>query len=196
MQERVRELELEYQKYLRKRLFKGVFLGILCLGLGLGFYWGLEIYAHQKYLNAKLLEEKKHWQAKITEAKIEQEKMRLRQEKFKQEAQNSNPKEQNPPPPNPPKVLIKSSVFDTLSLKRSYYQSPSFEKALMLARLYLENKNYEKSIFWSLRANEWDKSAKESWLLFARARAALTRGGEAEILALYAHYYEGMELSQ
>ena len=193
MQERVQELELKYQKYLRKRLLRRLFLGILGLCLGLGFYWSFEFYTQERALNAKLLEEKRLLQTKMAEAKIKQEKIKLHKEKLEQEKQISTFKGQNPIT----KISIESSVFDLSSLKKSYYQNPSFEKALLLSRLYLENKDYKKSIFWSLKANEWDKGARESWQLFARAKAGLgEKEQEGEILRLYTHYYENMEPQQ
>lgn len=192
MRERIYELELKYQKYLRKRLFKGLFLGILCLGLGFCSYMAFKFYTQERALNAKAHEEKRLLQAKVAEAKIKQEKMRLQQEKLQQNT-IKQAKEQTPPT----KVLIESSVFNIASLKKSYYQNPSFEKALLLSKLYLENKDYKKSIFWSLKANELDKNSKESWILFAKAKAGLgEKEEEAKILKLYEHYYETMEPKQ
>ena len=84
------------------------------------------------------------------------------------------------------KFIISSNALNLANLKRSFYQNPSIEKALKLAELYLENKDYKKSIFWSLKANEMDASSKQSLLLFAKAKEALGEVVEAKrVLELY-----------
>lgn len=187
MQERVCALELKYQRYLRKRLLKALLLGTCFLGLGIFAYLAFEFYEKERALNAKLIEEKRALQSKINAVKIKEEKMKL-SKKLNQDLAIKEQKDLKPIK----KISIKASTFDLVSLKKSYYQNPSLEKALLLSHLYLDNKDYKKSIFWSLKANELDKSAKESWVLFARARAGLGED-EAEILRLYSHYYESIQ---
>ena len=49
-----------------------------------------------------------------------------------------------------------------------------------MAREYYQIKDYKKSIFWALKANDIDKKAEDSWLIFAKAQIALGYQDEAK----------------
>ena len=173
MQERVYELEKAYKKYLKKLWLKRIlafFVGIFLLIFGF-FIW--EKWQEKKALSLKVSAEKKVLETKISQAKILQEKQKLSNQKLEKEKLELL---QNPPQ----KFIITSNVLNLPNLKKSFYQNPSLEKALKLAELYLNAKDYKKSIFWSLKANEMDANSKQSLLLFARAKEALGEVAEAK----------------
>ena len=179
MQERVYELEKAYKKYLKKLWLKRIlafFVGIFLLIFGF-FIW--EKWQEKKALSLKVSAVKKVLETKISQAKILQEKQKLSNQKLEKEKESL--KEELELLQNPPqKFIITSNVLNLPNLKKSFYQNPSLEKALKLAELYLNAKDYKKSIFWSLKANEMDANSKQSLLLFARAKEALGEVAEAK----------------
>ncbi|ENM4761103.1 transformation system protein [Campylobacter upsaliensis] len=185
MQERIYELEKAYKRYLKKLWFKRIailFLGIFLLIFGI-FLW--EKWQEKKVLSSKINAEKRLLEDKISQAKITQEKQKINHQKLEREKELLREELellQNPVQ----KFIISSNALNLANLKRSFYQNPSIEKALKLAELYLEHKDYKKSIFWSLKANEMDASSKQSLLLFAKAKEALGEVAEAKrVLELY-----------
>ncbi|EAJ0879958.1 transformation system protein [Campylobacter upsaliensis] len=185
MQERIYELEKAYKRYLKKLWLKrvlGLFVGIFALW-GVFFFW--EKWQEKKALSSKINAEKRLLEDKISQAKITQEKQKINHQKLEREKELLREELellQNPVQ----KFIISSNALNLANLKRSFYQNPSIEKALKLAELYLENKDYKKSIFWSLKANEMDASSKQSLLLFAKAKEALGEVVEAKrVLELY-----------
>lgn len=179
MQERIYELEKAYKGYLKKLWFKRILFalfGIFFVACGILFW---EKWREKKELSLKANAEKKTLENKIEQAKILQEKQKLNAQKLEREKESL--KEELELLQNPPqKFIISSNTLNVANLKRSFYQNPSIEKALKLAELYLENKDYKKSIFWSLKANEMDANSKQSLLLFAKAKEALGEVVEAK----------------
>ena len=182
--QRIKELELRYKKYLLKKALKYAFLVVLTSVFVLAFKFGFETYEKQRLVLNKALQDKKDLEEKITKAQIQNEKYKISQEKLSKI-------EQEPFLETKPKFEISTQILSIDSLKKSFYKSPSYEKAINLAKMYLENKAYKKSIFWSLKANELDKSNKEAWLLFARAKRALGDEKEASLaLSSYESFYD------
>ena len=192
MQERVRELELNYQKYLRKKRVKALFLGICLFFILSGAYFGFDFYERKKQLFAKALEEKKSLEKKLEDLKIAQEKNKISKEKMKKELENLKQNEEELKSLN--KIQITSISLNIGLLKKAFYENPSYEKALFMSKMYYENKDYKKSVFWALKANELDKSLKESWFLFAKAKEALGEIQEAEqAMQFWEEYYGFLE---
>ncbi|WP_252198987.1 CDC27 family protein [Campylobacter vulpis] len=179
MQERIYELEKAYKRYLKKLWFKRILFalcGIFFVACGILFW---EKWQEKKELSLKASAEKRALESKIDQAKILQEKQKLSTQKLEREKESL--KEELELLQNPPqKFIITSNALNLANLKKSFYQNPSLEKALKLAELYLEAKDYKKSIFWSLKANEMDTNSKQSLLLFAKAKEALGEIMEAQ----------------
>lgn len=93
------------------------------------------------------------------------------------------------------KIKIDSQALNIAYLQKSFYQNPSYKKALNLANKYFEIQAYKKSIFWALKANELDRQKQDSWLIFAKAKRALGQEREAKrALQAYMNYYGFIEL--
>jgi tetratricopeptide (TPR) repeat protein len=70
-----------------------------------------------------------------------------------------------------------------------YQRSPKFETALSIARdLYLKE-NYTEAAIWAKKANQMNREAEESWLLYAKSYYAQGKKSEAiGVLELYLNY--------
>jgi len=170
MSERIRELELKYQSYLRKKFLKVLLFVCLILGFGFSGFLGFK-HLKQKDLALKALEEKNSLLQKTSQARLEFEKSKVLKQRQKA-------------------IQINSQLLSVANLKKAFYENPSYEKALKLSELYMEERAFQKAVFWALKANELDNT-KQSWELFAKAKAQL---GEKElaqkVLDLYTAYYE------
>ncbi len=83
-------------------------------------------------------------------------------------------------------LIIKNDQVDINELKRLFFKAPTPSKALIIARRYYQQKRYKESALWALKANELDKSNKESWLLFAKSLAKQGKKREAiNVLRIY-----------
>ncbi|MBZ7936728.1 transformation system protein [Campylobacter molothri] len=172
LQERVRELESAYKKYLLKKIFKILFYFLFAALLIGVIFLIVQNHYKQKSIFSEALNYKKKLEQNIIKAKILQEKNKIIREKFIQE--NNLTKASNS------KIQIDSKVFNIAILKNSFYKNPNYERALILAREYYQIKDYKKSIFWALKANDIDKKAEDSWLIFAKAQIALGYQDEAK----------------
>ncbi|TKX31594.1 CDC27 family protein [Campylobacter estrildidarum] len=186
MQERVRELENAYKKYLFKKFLKNLFY-LVFIGLLIYFIF-LIVQNHykQKSISLEALNYKKELEQNIIKAKILQEKNKITRAKLIQENNHTISKMQ-----------IDSKVFSIAKLKNNFYKNPSYERALILAREYYRIKDYKKSIFWALKANDIDKKTEDSWLIFAKAQIALGNKNQAEkALNVYLDSYGFIELDK
>ncbi|MBZ7953739.1 transformation system protein [Campylobacter sp. W0018] len=186
LQERVRELESAYKKYLLKKIFKNLFY-LFLIGLLMGIiFFIVQNHYKQKSISLKALNYKKELEQNIIKAKILQEKNKIIREKLIQENNHTISK-----------IQIDSKVFNITKLKNNFYKNPSYEKALILSREYYKIKDYNKSIFWALKANDIDKKAEDSWLIFAKAKIALGHKDEAKkALDAYLDSYGFIELDK
>lgn len=198
MQERVRELELNYRRHLRKKRFKIFLLAVFLLFILSGSYLGILFYENQNELFAKVLQEKMDLKKKLDKARVEQEKDKIFKEKIRKESielkepefSKSDGKEAD----QPKRIRIDSIPLNVVHLRKSFYQNPSYEKAVFMSRTYYENKDYEKAIFWALKANEFDKSSQESWLLFSKAKEALGEIQDAQkVMEIWEEHYGSLE---
>ncbi|EAL0408786.1 TPA: transformation system protein [Campylobacter jejuni] len=191
MQERIKELELRYKYFLLKKYLKYLLLIILISVIAFCFFVLMQKYNKQKiYLQA--IEHKKHLEQKILQAQILQEKNKISREKLYKELEEVKAVQENT---HISKIEIDSKILNISDLKKSFYQNPSYEKALNLAKKYFDIKAYQKTIFWALKANELDKQKQDSWLIFAQAKRALGEEKEAQsALDAYINYYGLMEL--
>lgn len=192
MQERVRELEQNYHKYLIKKRIKALFLGIFLCFMLLGSYFLFCFYQSQNELFTKALEEKKGLEQRLELARTEQEKNKISKEKLEKELEFLKENEEKINEEN--KIQITSISLDTILLKKAFYENPSYEKAVLMSKMYYENKAYKKAIFWALKANELDKNSQESWFLFARAKEALGESEQAQrVMELWKEHYGFLE---
>ncbi|HEH3951401.1 TPA: transformation system protein [Campylobacter jejuni] len=191
MQERIKELELRYKYFLLKKYLKYLLLIILISVIAFYFFVLMQKYNKQKNIYLQAIEHKKHLEQKILQAQILQEKNKISREKLYKELEEVKAVQENT---HISKIEIDSKILNISDLKKSFYQNPSYEKALNLAKKF-DIKAYQKTIFWALKANELDKQKQDSWLIFAQAKRALGEEKEAQsALDAYINYYGLMEL--
>lgn len=188
IEERVRELEDKYKRYLLKKYFKFLFIfAALAVCMVISFF-AMQNFYKQKALVLEALEYKKILDHQIAQAQIANEKNKILQERLSKDENKEELKTQ---------INIYSKLLNISDLKRNFYQNPSYEKAMNLAVRYYKNKDYEKSIFWSLKANDIDRKNSSSWILFAKAKQALGKEEEAkQALDTYVSYYGLIEFDK
>lgn len=159
IEERVRELEDKYKRYLLKKYFKFLFIFaalVVCMAIS---FFVIQNFYKQKALTLEALEYKKTLDHQIAQARITNEKNKILQERLSKDENKEELKTQ---------IDIYSKLLNISDLKRNFYQNPSYEKAMNLAARYYENKDYEKSIFWSLKANDIDRKIHLHGFYFPR----------------------------
>lgn len=76
------------------------------------------------------------------------------------------------------------------SLEAEFAQKAQLSTALNLAHLHLANKDYEKAILWSFKANSLDKSEARAWLIYAKAKFTQGKKDEAKrVLQSFMNHY-------
>ncbi|HEA8088328.1 TPA: transformation system protein [Campylobacter coli] len=192
IEERVRELEDKYKRYLLKKYFKFLFIFaalVVCMVIS---FLAMQNFYKQKALALEALEYKKTLDHQIVQVQIANEKNKILQERLSKDENKEELKEELKT-----QIDIYSKLLNISDLKRNFYQNPSYEKAMNLAARYYENKDYEKSIFWSLKANDIDRKNSSSWILFAKAKQALGKEEEAkQALDTYVSYYGLIEFDK
>lgn len=192
IEERVRELEDKYKRYLLKKYFKFLFIFaalVVCMVIS---FFVIQNFYKQKALVLEALEYKKTLNHQIVQAQIANEKNKILQERLSKDENKKELKEELKT-----QIDIYSKLLNISDLKRNFYQNPSYEKAMNLAARYYKNKDYEKSIFWSLKANDIDRKNSSSWILFAKAKQALGKDEEAKkALDTYVSYYGLIEFDK
>ena len=78
------------------------------------------------------------------------------------------------------------NYIETIQKKFSRSRKP--REALLLAKVFYNNRNYLKSEEWALTANKLDSSNDESWHIFAKSKAKL--GQKEEALKILSSYYK------
>ncbi|EAI3824275.1 transformation system protein [Campylobacter coli] len=192
IEERVRELEDKYKRYLLKKYFKFLFIFaalVVCMVIS---FFAMQNFYKQKALTLEALEYKKTLDHQIVQAQIANEKNKILQERLSKDENKDELKEELKT-----QIDIYSKLLNISDLKRNFYQNPSYEKAMNLAARYYKNKDYEKSIFWSLKANDIDRKNSSSWILFSKAKQALGKDEEAkQALDAYVSYYGLIEFDK
>lgn len=192
IEERVRELEDKYKRYLLKKYFKFLFIFaalVVCMVIS---FFVIQNFYKQKALALEALEYKKTLNHQIVQAQIANEKNKILQERLSKDENKKELKEELKT-----QIDIYSKLLNISDLKRNFYQNPSYEKAMNLAARYYKNKDYEKSIFWSLKANDIDRKNSSSWILFSKAKQALGKDEEAkQALDTYVSYYGLIEFDK
>ncbi|OOX94330.1 transformation system protein [Campylobacter coli] len=192
IEERVRELEDKYKRYLLKKYFKFLFIFVALAVCMVISFFAMQNFYKQKALVLEALEYKKTLDQQITQAQIANEKNKILQERLSKDENKEELKEELKT-----QIDIYSKLLNISDLKRNFYQNPSYEKAMNLAARYYKNKDYEKSIFWSLKANDIDRKNSSSWILFAKAKQALGKEEEAkQALDTYVSYYGLIEFDK
>ena len=134
------------------------------------------------------LDEKNKMQEKLEIAKIEAQKAQI----LSQKRQNLATQSTAPKPAVKPKekIIIHSYVANVEKLEQEFAQSTDYKKALQIANLHFADKNYEKALQWSFKANELDKTDAGAWITFAKAKFALGKKDEAKrALQSFLRYY-------
>ena len=88
------------------------------------------------------------------------------------------------------KPQIHSVEMNASGLEAEFAQKAQLSTALNLAHLHLANKDYEKAILWSFKANSLDKSEARAWLIYAKAKFAQGKKDEAKrVLQSFMNHY-------
>lgn len=172
------ELEKNFKAYKFKILAKqclAVLAFLLCLS---GVIVGVLAYKDKQNTLKIAIDEKNKMSKKLEQAKVEIQKAQILSEK----RQNVTPPNIPPKPIQKPKdkIIIHSYVADTSKLEEEFSQKAEYKTALKIANLHLADKDYEKALFWSLKANELDKNDAGAWISFAKAKFALGKKDEAK----------------
>ena len=81
-----------------------------------------------------------------------------------------------------------TSVNYVEKIKSKFSKSSNPRDALILAKLYYKNKNFEEAEKWALSANKLNNSLEDSWFLFAKSKVKL--GKKEEALKILVSYYK------
>lgn len=88
------------------------------------------------------------------------------------------------------KPQIHSVEMNASSLEAEFAQKAQLSTALNLAHLHLANKDYEKAILWSFKANSLNKREARAWLIYAKAKFAQGKKDEAKrVLQSFMNHY-------
>ncbi|NWF65877.1 MAG: hypothetical protein HXX81_00225 [Campylobacterales bacterium] len=64
-------------------------------------------------------------------------------------------------------------------MRDKYYATNDIKFAYSLMRAYYNQKDYQKSMFWTMKINEAEPDNEESWLFFAKNSAKLGKKDDA-----------------
>ena len=97
--------------------------------------------------------------------------------------------------PKKAKPKIRFTEMNASKLEIEFTQKAELKTALNLAHLHLENKDYEKALQWSFKANAMDKNEPKAWLIYAKAKFALGKKDEAKrvLQGFMKHYPQGFD---
>lgn len=173
------ELEKDFKAYQIKLFIKRavyVFLACACLGGGI---YGFLLYKDKQNTLEIAIKEKNKMQEKLENAQLKLQKAQILKEK-KPQAE-----------PVREKIIIRSYVPNIANLEQNFHQKNDYKTALQIAELYFADKNFEKALKWSFKANELDKRDSGAWVLFAKAKFALGKKDEAkQVLQSFLRFYD------
>ncbi|NDJ27100.1 hypothetical protein DMB95_04445 [Campylobacter sp. MIT 12-8780] len=161
----LQELEQKYKAY----KFKHFALKFAYLALCAGSLAGVFFFLQEQNLQKERIKIALHEKNKMLQ-RLELAKAKLAKEELLAKI-NAKDQALNLAPLSPQKkVILKSYPINPAKLKAEFYAKENTQSALKLASFHLENKDYEKAIFWALKANSLDAKEPNSWLIFARAK--------------------------
>ena len=103
-----------------------------------------------------------------------------------------------------PKQAVKENVLKLSSEKLSvqklidiYHTSPSYEKALEIAKIYFDQKDYNRSLAWAKRANTLNRTDPEAWIVSAKSLKALGKKEQAiKLLQFFLKFKDSNEVKK
>jgi len=204
---RYEELERKYYRYKLKKFV--IIILVLLIGSG-SFYYILEnnslkldsaknkkVYIlefNNSLVDAKVNKEKSNilmfsFTIPKLEEDIKKESLKMTNEThsiLNQKSSKINFKEKN----DSKKVLIKEEKITLNQLIKKFSNSPSFETAIQIAKLYFEKNDLKNAQKWALKANSIDPYRYESWKLFALILIKKKENKKAkEVLNIYLNDY-------
>ena len=91
---------------------------------------------------------------------------------------------------SPIKIIVQTKEPTIEDFIKSFNNSPSYDMAIKISKLYLKNSKYEKSITWAKKANKLHAEDYKSWHLFAKSLIQLGKTKEAKkVLVAYIDAY-------
>jgi len=90
-----------------------------------------------------------------------------------------------------PTFTIKSTKLSGISaLLKSNNEDENFDSVLKLAQYYLKHKYYQKAIHYAIKANHYNQSSFQPWLIYAKSKLKQHRKKEAiKAIKSYLSYY-------
>ena len=182
------ELEKDFKAYkMRLWLKRGILAVAFCVCAGFGV-WAFMAYKNEQDTFKIAVDEKNKMQEKLEIAKVQIQKAQILNEKRQNLVAQERP--QKPAVKPKEKIIIRSYEANVENLEQAFAQNVDYKSALQIANLHLADKNYEKALQWSFKANELDKTDAGAWIAFAKAKFALGKKDEAKrALQSFLHYY-------
>ncbi len=102
------------------------------------------------------------------------------------------------------KIILKKKIFikvksleDEKSLIKANNYSESFDTTLALSKFYFQKQKYEKAIIWSKKANHYNPSSFDPWLIYAQAKIKQGKKDEAiRAVETFLSYFSSEEASK
>ncbi len=156
-------LERRWKRYRLKKWLKLLLIPSALIGLAAGGYYLYQpqIITRAKTLSMKqdnLLLPQKDFEKRLTYKKSPYKKPNRKSKKRVKEREKTT---EQP-------LFISNKKADIKELEKSYRSYPTYSKAIYLAKIYYDKKEYKKSLAWSLKANEMNKEDERSWIIFAK----------------------------
>lgn len=123
IEERVRELEDKYKRYLLKKYFKFLFIFAILIACMLISFFMVQDFYKQKALALEALEYKKTLNWQITQAQIANEKNKILQERLSKDESKDELEEELKT-----QIDIYSKILNISDLKRSFYKIQAIKK--------------------------------------------------------------------
>ncbi|WP_281950831.1 CDC27 family protein [Nitrosophilus kaiyonis] len=119
---------------------------------------------------------------KSKEEKKKEEKRKKIDKNIKKEVTKNSQqiKKINTPQPKS-KIVIKTKSNEDIidSIIKKFEKNPDPKLAIFLSKTFYKDKDYKKSLYWAIKANELDSSNYQSWILFAKASVKLGKKNDA-----------------
>ena len=186
-------LEKKWQKYHYKRVFIKIVIVGAAISLLLGFMWiwknknqevGNTTLQHTSNYLTPSLEFEKH----LSKKAIKQSKKEI---KIKKSSKKENEKPKNT------HITINATKLTLQQMLQKFHKQPSLDLANLIAKEYFLQKNYQKAMQWAIKANEFDKSDDESWIIFAKSAYKLGQKQKAiNALKIYLHKYPSKKVKE
>jgi len=96
-----------------------------------------------------------------------------------------------------PTPILKVQNTNIQQLQKKFSQAPNYDIAMIIARSYYKERDFNHAIIWAKKANQLDESDAESWIIYARSLYALHQEEKArKLLHIYLQYENSEEVDK